>query len=165
MGLTSTITSGGGTDWSKYTITSGSTVIGSSNYTTVLSVTGAGYISHVVGVPTISSTNNNIFVRVTVDNVVKVATGQQASNTIRRACGMMSNKSIFYSATIDEATIVASTYRDLKVDHFNLYPYTGAAVTGGIVLIPDSIFFKTSLLIEGRSDNSDGSIYYLIGTL
>lgn len=162
MGLTSTITSGGGTDWSKYTITSGSTALASSNYTTVLSVTGGGYISHVVGVPTITSTDDAVFVRVTVDNVEKVATGQQSTSTTRTACGMISNKSIFYSGA--GFAIAASTYVALSVNKFNLYPYTSSELTGGIVLTPDVVFFKTSLLIEGRR-NGGGSVYYLIGTL
>ena len=161
MSINSTINSGGGTDWSKYTITTGTGNITDDNYVEVLNITGKGYLESALACSG-DNASDIAHIKVTIDGVVKVATGSTYSGT-KKVSGVISrnavdNNSVYYYVIMADGVVAA-------INTFQGYPYTTDSNTGGLVIAPTFLFFNSSLKIEVKRSNNTAKSSYVVGVL
>jgi hypothetical protein len=161
-----TSSGGGGTDWSKYTLMSATGNVSNNTFTSVLSVTGKGFLN-LATVCAGTSGNDRSDIRVTVDGTIVVNTGETNPSSTQYIAGISTQDNIKYSTTWN-ALCYDYSYSQIaymRIGNFKNYPYTGASANGGIVVIPSNLFFKQSLLIEVKytTGNSNAKYYLSYG--
>lgn len=148
MTITSSLSSGGGTDWSRYKpltksgqITSGSAGV----LTNVLNISGEGFLSKAIAQ---SSPSQQAIVKVTIDNVVYVWNTALNGNLL--AGMILENFLLTYSSTAVGAKIPFNMVGQQQFggtpSQSTLTSLTGSSGNGLYIAHP--IFFKSSLLVD-----------------
>jgi hypothetical protein len=126
----------------------GITVV-ANTWTTVLSAVGQGYLTKFILPNNYTQTNR---IRITVDGVIKVDVGFGGFIVENFIHLYDSNNSYGLGFRVPSSTYSSSNIIDTSSNPYRDYPYTGGQ--NGYVVLPQPIFFRSSLLLEGRSTST-----------
>jgi len=152
--------SGGGTDFSLYhPLTANTSKLFAVNnvYENILSITGKGYLSGFI-----FTTGGSVVITVnfTVDGVSK-GEFTCSSTTNRSGIIVVSDARFIPDKTTADAVYISSKFSaGIPIALSNILPF-GTGGNNAVVLLPFPLFFKTSLLIQGKADNTaTAGMYY-----
>lgn len=154
MSITTT-SSGGGTDWEKYILLSevGNPTL-DINYSPLIDIQGQGYLSR-ANIYNSGSLIDN-FLKITVDGIVIHETYGTGNVT-----GMLS----FNEFSMDNGSLYVRAPKYSTLETTSPSPLSYPSINGeyGIVLLNKPIFFNYSLLIEGKTSETRGCYYEILG--
>lgn len=142
------------TDWSKVSVNKYSsnlvtTVANANIFTTVLNVTGQGYLKKYI-VPNASGTGRR-YIRITVDGVQTVLlTNYVDSSSYFGIC-----LEELITCNSNGAGYIRIGGNSSVIFYGNIKTYPDTSSTGNIIQLPQPIYFKNSLLIEVSSSYAE----------
>lgn len=152
------------TDLSEYNILSAVGPVANAAYTSVVDVTGKGFLSTATALSG-GGASNVSYIKITIDGTVVVAAAE-TFNSNQKVTGLCQVSDI-----ITTATIAVFAYNGGALDpkalsgYYRNYPYTTEDTTSGIVVVHSPIFFKSSLLVEVKYavGNNNAGYYVAYG--
>jgi hypothetical protein len=154
------------TDWTEYNdfVSSGTLVSSSSVYSTVLSITGEGYIRQAIVTAYANTLSPLSGIKITIDGVLTLYVSGTGGNNYSR--GFITQESIFPASS--NMAIGGSVNQIIRTapDVLVTLPYTSGS--DKIVINYRPIKFKKSLLIEAMYNQNTattpcGAIYSIVG--